>query len=74
MGAEDLSAEWGGLYFYHKEMVCMKKNSGGVSPRFLVLNNPTSPSVSCETQEIGPKVAWHFPFLKVERQAFFKDE
>lgn len=31
-------------------------------PRFPALNNPTSPS--CETQEIAPKVAWHFPFLR----------
>lgn len=43
----------------------MKKNSGYFLPHFLVLNNPTSPSISCETQEIAPKVALHLPFLKV---------
>lgn len=65
MGGEDLSAEWGNFYFHHKEMVLMKKNSGYFLPHFLVLNNPTSPSISCETQEIAPKVALHLPFLKV---------
>lgn len=70
VGEEDLSAEWGGLYFHHKETVCMKKNSGYVLPCFLVLNNPASPSISCETWEVAPKVAWHFPFFESTDSGF----